>query len=173
MTSDPDLVAVGRIGPAHGVQGAVFVLPWTDDPDDRFAAGARLRTEPAAAGPLTVVSARDHSGRLVVRFDGVDDRERAAALRGVVLLVPAHARPPLDDPDDFYDTDLVGLRAETTDGTSLGLVTDIVHSTAADYLVVRIVERDVLVPFVAAIVPDVDVAAGVVRIDPPDGLLDL
>lgn len=173
MTSDPDLVAVGRIGPAHGVRGAVFVLPWTDDPDDRFAAGAQLRTDPATAGPLTVASARDHSGRLVVQFEGVEDRVGAGALRGVVLLVPAHARPRLDDPDDFYDTELVGLRAETTDGAALGPVTDVVHAAAADYLVVRIGERDVLVPFVAAIVPHVDVAAGTVRIEPPDGLLDL
>ena len=61
-----------------------------------------------------------------MQFDGVTDREGAAALRGVVLLAPAHARPPLADPDDFYDTDLVGLQASTVDGEALGPVTDVV-----------------------------------------------
>ena len=171
--SEPELVAVGRIGPAHGVRGAVFVQPWTDDPDDRFAVGTRLDTYPGSAGPLIVAARRDHSGRLVVQFEGVADRESAAALRGVVLLVPAHARRPLADPDDFYDTDLVGLQASTVDGEALGPVTDVVHGPGGDYLAVRVDGRDRLIPFVAAIVPEVDLAAGTVRIDPPEGLLDL
>src|ERR1700750_2465339 len=136
--SQPELVAVGRVGPAHGVRGAVFVQPWTDDPADRFAVGARLETNPNSAGPLTVAARRDHSGRVVVQFDGVTDREGAAALHGVVLLVPARARPPLADPDDFYDTDLVGLQASTVDGDALGPVTNVLHWPAGGYLEVRV-----------------------------------
>src|SRR5690242_7492866 len=85
-------VAVGRIGAPRGVRGHVFVRPLTDDPDERFAPGAVLDTDPAAAGPLTVESSNSAGGRLVVHFDGVDDRERAEALRGVLLQIQAGAR---------------------------------------------------------------------------------
>jgi 16S rRNA processing protein RimM len=171
--ADTDLVAVGRIGPAHGVRGAVVVRPWTDDPADRFAVGARLETEPSSAGPLVVAARHDGGRRLVVYFDGVTDRDGATALHGVVLLVPADARPPLTDPDDFYDTDLVGLEASTVDGRQLGPVTDVVHGPASDYLAIRVGGHERLIPFVAAIVPEVDLAAGTVHVDPPEGLLDL
>jgi 16S rRNA processing protein RimM len=171
--SEPDLVAVGRIGPAHGLRGAVLVLPWTDDPADRFAAGRRLRTDPPTSGPLTIRSAHDHSGRLLVQFDGVADRAAATALRGVVLLIESRSRPALPDPDEFYDTDLIGLQASTVDGRALGPISEVVHGPGGDHLVVRVADREVLVPFVAAIVPDVDLTAGTVHVDPPDGLLEL
>ena len=112
MPSD-EILAIGRIGRPRGVRGENFVEPWTDDPEDRFAVGAVLSTEPADAGPLTVAAMTLAGGRLVVRFDGVDDRAGAEALRGVRLLIAAADRPELDDPDDFYDTDLVGLAART------------------------------------------------------------
>jgi 16S rRNA processing protein RimM len=168
-----DEVAVGRIGPARGVRGEVFVEPWTDAPDERFAPGAVLRTEPPQAGPLTVESASRASGKLVVRFAGVADRGAAEALRGVQLVIDATARPVLDDPDEFYDTDLVGLAARTVDGVELGPVTDVVHAAGASYLVVVVEGRERLVPFVSAVVPTVDVGGGAVVIDPPEGLFDL
>jgi len=168
-----DLVAVGRVGRPRGVRGATFVEPWTDDPDERFAAGTVLRTEPAGAGPLTITSSSTSGGKLVVQFESVDDREAAEALRGVRLLLPASARPVLDDPDDFYDTDLIGLAARSVDGAELGPVRDVLHAGGADYLVLDHDGREVLVPFVRAIVPTVDMAGQVVVVDPPDGLLDL
>jgi 16S rRNA processing protein RimM len=168
-----DLVAVGRVGPARGVRGDAFVEPWTDVPEERFAPGAVLRTEPASAGPLTVESSSSAGGKLVVRFAGVTDRAGAEALRGVRLLIPAGERPPIDDPDEFYDTDLVGLEARTPDGAVLGPVTDVLHAAGASYLVVPVDGRDRLVPFVAAIVPTVDPAGGLVVVDPPPGLFDL
>jgi 16S rRNA processing protein RimM len=168
-----EFVAVGRIGPARGIRGDVFVEPWTDSPDERFAAGAVLHTDPGEAGPLTVESASLAGGKLVVRFAGRSDRAAVEALRGVQLLVPADSRPSLDDPDEFYDTDLVGLVVRTVDGADLGPVADVVHAGGASYLVLHIDGRDRLVPFVAAIVPTVDVAAGTVLIDPPEGLLEL
>jgi 16S rRNA processing protein RimM len=160
-----DLVAVGRIGRPRGVQGATFVEPWTDDPDERFAAGTVFATDPAGAGPLTVASSSTAGGKLVVHFESVDDRNGAEALRGVQLLLPVSARPPLEDPDDFYDTDLIGLTARSVGGAALGSV--------ADYLVLDHEGREVLVPFVRAIVPTVDIAGGQVVLDPPDGLLEL
>ena len=174
MAEDLDeFVAIGRVGPARGVRGDVFVEPWTDVPEERFAVGAVLRTEPAAAGPLTVETSSLAGGKLVVRFAGVDDRAGAEALRGVQLLFPAGERPALDDPDEFYDTDLVGLQARGTDGAPIGPITDVVHAAGASYLAVAVDGRDHLVPFVAAIVPTVDVPGGFVVVDPPDGLFDL
>ena len=168
-----DLIVVGRIGPARGVRGDVFVAPFTDVPEERFAPGTVLRTDPAAAGPVTVDSSSTAGGKLVVHFRGVDGRPEAEALRGVQLVVAAQDRPPLPDPDEFYDTDLVGLTARTLDGTELGVVSDVVHVAGAVYLVLSVDGRDRLVPFVAAIVPEVDVPGGRVLIDPPEGLLDL
>ncbi len=171
--AEHDLVAVGRIGRPRGVRGACFVEPWTDDPDERFAAGVVLATDPPEPGPLTVASSSTAGGKLVVQFASVDDREGAEALRGVRLLLPVSDRPVLDDPDDFYDTDLIGLAASTVAGAHLGPVRDVLHAGGADYLVVDVEGREVLVPFVSAIVPTVDLDEGAVVIDPPDGLLEL
>jgi 16S rRNA processing protein RimM len=170
---DGPLVAVGRIGKAHGIRGDAFVEPWTDAPDERFAAGVRLTTDPADRGPLTVESSRQHSGKLVVHFAGQDDRNAIEALRGTLLLVPAAARPPIEDPDEFYDTDLIGLAVRTVDGRQLGPVTDVLHSPAGSLLSVEVDGHEVLVPFRAEFVPTVDLAAGIAEIDPPDGLLEL
>jgi 16S rRNA processing protein RimM len=168
-----DLVVVGRIGPPRGVRGEVFVEPWTDAPDERFAPGAVLRTEPDSAGPLTVESSSTASGKLVVHFAGVGDRPGAQALRGIQLVMPASERPSLDDPDEFYDSDLVGLAACTVDGGDLGPVTDVVHAAGTSYLEVHVDGRQRLVPFVTAIVPTVDLRARRIVIDPPDGLFEL
>src|SRR5436305_6014810 len=120
MTGDADeVVAVGRIGRAHGVRGDVFVEPWTDAPEQRFADGAVVYAGEVERRPLTVADARDHSGKLVVHFAGLDDRNAIEAIRGQLLVVPLADRPPLSDPDEFYDTDLVGLAVSTVDGTPL------------------------------------------------------
>jgi 16S rRNA processing protein RimM len=171
--SGPDVVAVGRIGPARGVRGDVFVEPWTDDPGSRFAPGAVLRTDPAGVGPLTVASSSSASGKLVVHFEGIDDRPAAEAVRGTQLVVLAADRPPTDDPDEFYDSNLIGLFASTVAGQPLGPVRDVVHAGGADYLVLDIDGSEKLVPFVSAIVPSVDLDGGRVLIDPPEGLFDL
>ncbi len=170
--TEPDLVTVGRIGPVHGVRGEVFVEPWTDQPEVRFAPGAVLRTKPAEAGPLTVDQARNQGSRFVVHFVGLDGREAAAALRGVELFVSTDERNPLEDPDEFYDSDLIGLRARV-DGADIGSVADVVHIAGADYLALDIDGRQHLVPFIAAFVPQVDIAGGSVEIAPPPGLFEL
>jgi 16S rRNA processing protein RimM len=166
-------ITIGRIGPPRGVRGELFVQPWTDVPDERFAAGSVLRTEPADAGPLTVESMSSAGGKTVIHFAGVDDRAAAEALRGVRLVIGADERPPLSDPDEFYDTDLVGLRARTVQGADLGPVTDVLHAGGATYLVLDVDGAERLVPFVAAVVPEVDVPGHAVVIDPPEGLFEL
>jgi 16S rRNA processing protein RimM len=168
------IVTVGRVGRAHGIRGEVTVDVRTDTPDERFADGAMLMTDPEAAGPLTVTGTRWHSGRLLVRFAGVPDRTAAEALRGVVLNTEIAADDHPDDPDEYFDHQLVGLEVVTRGGEVVGSLTDVVHAPGQDLLVVGRSDRpELLVPFVAAIVPEVDVRAGRLVIDPPDGLLDL
>ncbi|MEU0239181.1 ribosome maturation factor RimM [Nocardiopsis sp. NPDC006198] len=166
-------LVVGRIGRAHGIRGDVAVDVRTDDPAARFADGTVMETDPAGAGPLTVASSRRHSDRLLVRFKGVADRDSAEALRGTLLFVDSRDIAPLDDPDEFHDHELIGLAAVTTGGEAVGTVDDVLHH-AQDVLVVATPGGgEVLVPFVAALVPEVDVAGGRIVIDPPPGLLDL
>jgi len=166
-------MVVGRIGKARGIKGHAFVMPFTDDPEVRFAVGSVLQTEPAAAGPLSVASFSMASGKLVLSFDGVEDRTAIEALRGVELVIAREARPALDDPDDFYTSDLIGLIARTVDGVDVGTVADVIDIAGADYLVLDVDGSEKLVPFVRAIVPSVDIAGGFVELDPPDGLFDL
>ncbi len=168
-------LVVGRVGRPHGVRGAVTIDIHTDDPDIRFAVGGVLTTDPASAGPLTVQSVRWHSGRLLVGFAGIEDRTQAEGLRGTWLTMDSSEVTSPADPDEFYDHELVGLAVVTTSGEPVGVVTDVRHH-GQDLLVIQPAQphRDgLLVPFVAAIVPEIDVAAGRLVIDPPPGLLDL
>jgi 16S rRNA processing protein RimM len=165
-------VTVGRIGRPHGVRGYVVVGVRTDEPELRFAPGTRLDTDPADLGPLTVAAVRSHSGELLVRFEGVKDRDAAGELRGTWLIVDSSMITPSDDPDEFHDHELIGLTVRTADGTEIGVVEDVLHH-GQDILAVRAGSREILVPFVKAIVTDVDVANGTLVIDPPPGLIDL
>jgi len=177
-------VTVGRIGRPHGVRGDVVVGVRTDEPELRFARGSRLDTDPVGVGPLTVAGSRWHSGELLVRFAEVGDRTAAAELGGTWLLVDSAALGALDDPDEFRDGDLVGLTARTVDGAVVGTVADVLHH-GQDVLAVDPVGAagpagaagaagaQILVPFVKAIVPEVDIAGGFLVIDPPEGLLNL
>lgn len=188
-----DLVAVGRIGKAHGLRGEVAVEAWSDDPSRRFAAGVVLRAQKTGQ-PWVIEAARMHGDRWLVAFADVPDRTSAEALRGTVLVMPASQRPPIDDPDEFYDSDLVGLQARDPNGDFLGAVTEVVHSAGGVHLVLTCpvgnaaepdadidtepddgagAVREHLVPFVALIVPHVDLEAGVLIIDAPAGLFDL
>jgi 16S rRNA processing protein RimM len=161
----------------HGIRGEVAVEVRTDDPGQRFAAGSVLGTDPPAAGPLTVVSSRWHSGRLLVSFAGIADRTQAEPLRGVWLTVDAAQVSDPEDPDEFHDHQLVGLTVVTKAGEPVGVVTDVRHH-GQDLLVIEPAggsprRGQVLVPFVAQIAVNVDVAGGQIVIDPPAGLLDL
>jgi 16S rRNA processing protein RimM len=171
-----DLV-VGRVVKAHGVSGEVVVEVRTDDPDTRFAPGAQLRAQPRGGGPqrtYVVDSAREHSGRMLVRLAGVADRTAAEALRGSVFLVDTEDLPPIDDPDEFYDHQLEGLRVVTTDGQRVGTVKEVLHTAAGELLSVTAeTGAEVLVPFVGAIVTEVSLQSQTIEIDPPQGLLEL
>jgi 16S rRNA processing protein RimM len=173
-----DTVVVGRIGRPHGVRGLATVEVRTDDPDLRFAPGTVLLTDPPERGPLTVVDKRWHSGTLLLQLADPSGavfgvREDVDALRNTLLVVPIEDLPEIEEPDSYYDHQLVGLAVRLPDESVVGKVTAVRHE-AQDLLVVRRDEGgEALIPFVSAIVPTVDVAGGFVVIDPPEGLLDL
>ncbi|HKG51824.1 MAG TPA: ribosome maturation factor RimM [Actinomycetales bacterium] len=162
---------VARIGRAHGLHGEVSIEVRTDVPEQRFVPGAVFDTEPADRGPLTLVSARDHRGVLLLAFEQAADRAAAEALRDTMLVVQADAS---DEEDAWYEDELVGLRVEDPEGQVLGELVQLETGGAQDLLVVRPAAggAHVRVPFVSALVPVVDVAGGRVVVDPPGGLFD-
>lgn len=165
-------VVVGRIGRPHGITGQVTVEVRTDEPDLRFAAGTLLLVDPPGRD-LLVDSSVWHSGRLLVRFDGVSDRTAAEALRDTLVHVERADDEVPSEPDDFYDSSLIGCAAVLADGAPVGEVCDVLHLPAQDVLVVQTPEgSQVLVPFVAEIVPTVDLVTRRITLSPPDGLLD-
>ena len=170
-------VVVGRIGKPHGIRGEVTVDVRTDEPERRFAVGTTLRAAPPAgsASPLrsvTVARTRWHQGVLLAHFEEIGDRNAAEAARGIVLhaTLPADATP--EDPEEFYDHQLIGLTAVDLEGRELGEVSRVVHGGAQDLLQIRTPDRrEALVPFVAALVPEVDVAGGRVVVADRPGLV--
>ena len=159
-------VVVGRIGKPFGLRGEVTVDVRTDEPERRFARGSTLRAEPppgsaSSLRTLTVAASRMHGTVLLVTFEELADRAAAEAARGIVLhaTIPAGESP--EDPDEFYDHQLVGLAAYDEHGTPLGTVAGLVHGGAQDLLRITTPDgREALVPFVKALVPEVDVAGG-------------
>ena len=169
-------VVIGRIGKPHGVRGEVTVEVRTDEPDRRFVAGTPVRAErPNGAGApwaeLTVVSTRWHQTTLLVRFEELTDRTTAEAARGLLLHAEVPADETPEDPDEFYDHQLVGLSVVDLEDRVIGEVTGVVHG-AQDLLTVRTPDgRDTLVPFVKALVPEVDLSARRVVIADRPGLI--
>jgi 16S rRNA processing protein RimM len=169
-------VVVGRIGKPHGLRGEVTVEVRTDEPERRFVAGTTLAAEPprgSASGltSLAIDSLRWHGTTLLVKFAELPDRTAAEGARGTLLLahLPADAAPA--DPEEFYDHQLVGLAVADLDGRVIGEVTGVVHG-AQDLLEIRATDgRPTLVPFVAALVPEVDLAAGRVVVADRPGLV--
>ena len=169
-------VLVGRIGKAHGLRGDVTINVRTDEPDRRFAPGATLVVEAPQGSAtrlrtLTVASTRWHSGVLLARFEELPDRTAAEGARGILLYATVPADETPEDPDEFYDHQLVGLAAYDLDGTAIGEVTGLVHG-AQDLLAIKANDgRATLVPFVKALVPEVDVAGGRVVVADRPGLV--
>ncbi|WP_026212270.1 ribosome maturation factor RimM [Longispora albida] len=171
------MLIVGRVIRPHGVRGEVVVELRTDDPASRFVPGTVFVTDPPDHGPLTLEYARQHTTagkeRLLCALEEVPGRDEAEDLRGVFLGVEVDEIEDLDDPDEFHDHQLVGL-AVMVDGEKVGEIVRVVHGPAHDQLVVRRPgASDALVPFVTAIVPEVDVKGGKIIVTPPGGLFDL
>ncbi|KJS57076.1 16S rRNA processing protein RimM [Streptomyces rubellomurinus subsp. indigoferus] len=166
-------LVVGRIGRAHGIRGDVSVEVRTDEPELRLGPGAVVLTDPASVGPLTVESGRVHSGRLLLRFAGVKDRNAAEALRGTLLISEVDPEERPEDPEEYYDHQLIGLDVVLLDGTLVGELTEVVHLPYQDLLTVKKADgTEVLVPFVSQIVPTIDLENQRAVITPPAGLID-
>ena len=162
-------ILVGKIGRAHGLRGEVSIDVRTDEPDRRFAAGTTFAT---ARGTLTIASTKWNGQRLLATIDGVTDRNTAEILLGTDLRLEVAQDERPDDPEEFYDHQLVGLLVETESGEKLGEISEVLHLPSQDVIVVPHDGRDVLVPFVSQFVPVVDLdARRLVVVDWP-GLLE-
>ncbi|MFD4702546.1 ribosome maturation factor RimM [Streptomyces niveus] len=166
-------LVVARIGRAHGIKGEVTVEVRTDEPELRLGPGAVLATEPASTGPLTVETGRVHSGRLLLRFAGVGDRTGAEALRNTLLIAEVDPQDMPEDPDEYYDHQLMDLDVVLADGTEIGRITEITHLPSQDlFIVERPDGTEVMIPFVEEIVTEIDLVEQRAVIDPPPGLID-
>ncbi len=163
-------VVVGMIGRAHGIRGDVTIDVRTDEPERRFAVGQALRVE-GSTRTFTVEAARDHSGRLLVHFAELPDRTRAEAARGTVLVADVDPAERPEDTDEYYDRQLLGLRVRGADGSTVGTVTAVLHLPLQDTLELDTPDGPRLVPFVTAVVPTVDLAAGELHLADLPGLL--
>jgi 16S rRNA processing protein RimM len=164
-------IIVGVIGRAHGVRGEVAIELRTDEPERRFAPGQVLGEE-GGSRVFTVRSTRDHSGRLLVKFAEVLDRAAAEAVRGTLLIATVEPDERPAEPGEFYDRQLIGLTAATPDGVEVGMVGSVLHLPAQDVLEIETATGIRLIPFVAALVPDVDLDAGRLTVVDVAGLLD-
>jgi 16S rRNA processing protein RimM len=150
----------------------------TDEPESRFEVGARFATQAEAGSgvprQLTLRSTRVHRGIWLLAFDEIPDRTGAESLRGTRLFIDAAEAAADADEDSWYEDELVGLTAVDPSGATLGTVAGLDHGPAQDLLVLELAAGGrALVPFVEAIVPEVDVESGRVVVDAPPGLLEL
>ncbi|MDX2026692.1 ribosome maturation factor RimM [Microcella sp.] len=175
MSTPAQQLRVGRLTKAHGLKGALKLELFTDDPDKRFTPGAVFTLQVPTSSPwhgktLTLAELRWYNGQPVGFFEGITDRTGAESLVKAILWIDQQVDEP-DEPDAWYDFQLVGLRA-LRDGVAVGTVARVEHFPAQDLLVIATGEREVLVPFVSAIVPTVDIAGGTLTITPPAGLFE-
>ena len=170
MTAQDKRVCVGVITGAHGVRGAVRLKSFTAEPEDIAGYGPLQDERGERRFALRLVG--NAKGVLIAAIAGIDDRDRAEALRGLRLYMPRSALPPTDD-EEYYHADLIGLEAALADGTPIGTVRAVHDFGAGDTLEIeRAAGPPVLVPFTRAVVPVVDLEAGRLVIDPPPGLLE-
>ena len=159
-------VAVGRILGPWGVRGEVRIEHFSQSPD-RFVPGARVF---AGETPLTVECSRPHKGHLVAKLREVSDRGEADSMRGAALTVEVAALPPAPD-GSYYQFQLIGLTAFTTKAESLGTVSQVLETGANDVYVVDGADgRQILLPAISGVVLEVDLARGLMVVDPPNGL---
>lgn len=163
---------VARIGKPHGIRGEVTVQVLTDAPGDRFVPGTEFVVEPASAGPLIVDSARWNKDILLLGFEGIETRNQAETLRGAKLFIETEE---LDEDDDegWYEHELVGLEARVGSQV-VGKIAALHTLPVQDLLVVETPDgKEILVPFVEQIVPEVNVVDGFILMTPPDGLFEV
>ncbi|HVC56320.1 MAG TPA: ribosome maturation factor RimM [Stellaceae bacterium] len=170
MSADDRRVCVGVITGAHGVRGAVRVKSFTAEPADVARYGPLEDERGERRFTLRLVG--NAAGVQIATLAGIDDRDRAEALRGLRLYLRRAALPPTAD-DEYYHADLIGLGVTLADGSPVGRVRSVHDFGAGDTLEIeRPQGPPVMIPFTRAIVPVVDLDAGRLVLDPPPGLLD-
>ena len=173
MPAWDDMAVVGRVARPHGLKGQVAVNPETDFVEDRFAVGSTVWTRSAAGEErLTVASLRVQNGRPIVGFVGFNRIEDVERLAGLELRVPEDALQPLQ-PGTYYEHQLAGCVVETTAGDVVGEVTGVEGGAGASRVVVSGPRGEILIPLAVDICVDIDVANKKIRIDAPEGLLEL
>jgi len=164
---------VARIGKPHGIRGEVTVQVLTDAPGDRFVPGTQFIVEPATAGPLTVFSARWNKDILLLAFDEIETRNEAETLRGAKLFIETEEIGADDDDEGWYEHELVGLDVRVG-ANVVGKVSGLHTLPVQDLLVVTTNDgKEVLIPFVEQIVPEVNVGEKYVLVTPPPGLFEV
>ena len=166
---------VGRLTKAHGLKGGIKLELFTDDPDRRFTPGASFSLQVPETSPwhgkrLELAELRWYNSHPVGFFRDVPDRTAAESLVKAILWIDRDPNE-VDEPDAWYDHQLIGLDV-VREGRTVGVIDRLEHLPAQDLLVVQVGDREVLVPFVRAIVPEVDLPGNRVVVTPPDGLFD-
>ncbi|QHC70485.1 ribosome maturation factor RimM [Rathayibacter sp. VKM Ac-2801] len=167
---------VARLTKAHGLKGAIKLELYTDEPDKRFTPGSTFtlqvpRTSEWHGKKLELVELRWYNSHPVAFFRGVDDRNAAETLLKAILWIDEEVQTQPGEDDSWYDYQLVGMKV-VRDGVEVGTVRRVDHFPAQDLLIVGTPSGEVMVPFVNAIVPSVDAAAGIVTVTPPIGLFE-
>jgi 16S rRNA processing protein RimM len=167
---------VGRLTKAHGLKGALKLELFTDEPERRFVPGATFTLQVPTSSPwhgktIELSELRWYNSHAVGFFVGIDDREAAETLVRAILWVDHDVTELPAESDAWYDHQLVGLRA-LRDGVEVGRVARVDHLPAQDLLAIDTGSGEVLVPFVSAMVPTVDITAGTVTLTPPPGLFE-
>lgn len=162
-------LVVGRIGRAHGVQGEATIEVRTDDPDIRFAVGAKLTLE--NGNTLTVSNNRWHNQILLLSFSGINDRNQVEALRDQLLY--AEVDTTSTEPGEYHFQQLIGCQVILPDQSNLGEVTEIVQLPGQDLLSVATKKGEILIPMVKQIIVSIDVAKKIIQVNPPEGLIDV
>lgn len=167
---------VGRLTKAHGLKGAIKVELYTDDPERRFVPGAVFTLQVPTSSPwhgktLELIELKWFNSHAVAFFKDVPDRSAAEKLIKAILWIDQDLDEATDEEDAWFDHQLVGLSV-IRDGVKVGVVSLVDHLPAQDLLHVKTDAGDVLVPFVKAIVPSVDITAGTLTVTPPVGLFE-
>lgn len=173
-------IIVGGVARPHGIRGELCIDSHADSPS-YFEKGATVRLSPPQAPErgrdYTVRAARVHKERLLVTFEGISDRNAAETLRGLSVCVPASRLDP-PEPDEVFLHELLGLRVRLVHSAptdpDFGTLEDVRDSGGAELWVIRdSAGREILFPAADELVPEIDIEAGYVIIDPPPGLLEL
>jgi 16S rRNA processing protein RimM len=173
MRDSEELIPVGKIIGTHGIKGQMKLNSYSGNADSLSAArSVTLRSPKGSLRELTLQSFNANSGKFIIGFKEFDDINLVESFQGYEICLKRGQLPALDD-DEYYWSDLIGLKVITEDGTLLGTVADIFETGSSDIYVVKNEEREYLIPAIGDVIKDIDPVGGKIIVTPIDGLLDL